>query len=173
MGQTANMILTGVGVSKRYAESMLKDVTPEKFARLGAPGGATVESNHAAFVYGHLSLYFPRVLSMLGQPAFSHPPMFEELFTAGKPCVDDAKGTHYPSMEAILAHFNAGMEAATDAITRASDADLGKPNPAEGRMKEMFPTIGDAINFLMNSHVMWHLGQVSGWRRMMGLGSAM
>jgi hypothetical protein len=36
----------------------------------------------------------------------------------------------------------------------------------------MFPTIGGAVNFLLVGHVQMHLGQVSTWRRVMGLGSA-
>ena len=39
----------------------------------------------------------------------------------------------YPAMQAIIAHFNNGYEAAIAAISRATDADFAAPNPAEGR----------------------------------------
>jgi hypothetical protein len=172
MGQLASTILTSATYTKRFADAMLKDVTPQQFARLANVNGTVVQSNHAAFVFGHQSLYFPKVLTTLGQQAPAHPPMFEELFTNGKPCLDDPDGKKYPAMQAIIAHFNNGYEAAVAAISRATDAELSKPNPAEGRMKEMFPTASEVINFLMNGHPMSHLGQVSAWRRMMGLGSA-
>jgi hypothetical protein len=42
----------------------------------------------------------------------------------------------------------------------------------EGRMKELFPTVGAAVNFLVVGHTQSHLGQISVWRRLMGLGSA-
>jgi hypothetical protein len=173
MGQVANTILASARLTKKFAEAQLKDVAAGSFARLATVGGTTVQSNHPAFVYGHLSLYFPKVLSALGQQAPANPPMFEDCFTNGKPCVDDPEGTKYPAMQTILTHFNNGYEAASAAIARASDAELSRPNPNEGRSKELFPTLGELFNFYMGAHPMSHLGQVSAWRRMMGLGSAM
>jgi hypothetical protein len=173
MGQVANAILAPSRLCRMNAENLLKGITPEQFARFAAPGGVVVQSNHPAFVYGHLSLYFPRALTVLGQPAFANPPMFEELFAAGKPCVDDPEGTKYPKMDAVLSHFNNGYEAAVAAVSKATDAELAKQNPIEGRSRDLFPTAGDALNFYLNAHVMLHLGQVSAWRRMVGLGSAM
>jgi hypothetical protein len=42
--------------------------------------------------------------------------------------------------------------------------------PDESR-RERFPTVGAATNFLLNDHLMFHAGQVSAWRRAVGLGS--
>jgi hypothetical protein len=36
-------------------------------------------------------------------------------------------------------------------------------------MRDLFPTIGAAINFYLIGHVQVHLGQISAWRRGMGL----
>ena len=44
-------------------------------------------------------------------------------------------------------------------------------NPMEGKFAEMLPTRGDAVSFMMNNHIMMHAGQVSFWRRAMGMGS--
>jgi hypothetical protein len=33
------------------------------------------------------------------------------------------------------------------------------------------PTVGAAVNFMLGGHLQMHLGQVSAWRRAMGLGS--
>lgn len=173
MGQVATTILSSARLTKQYADGLLKGIAPEQFARLATVGGVVVQSNHPAFVFGHLSLYYPKVLSALGQQAPAHPPMFEDLFTAGKPCVDDPEGKKYPTMQAIMAHLNNGYEAAVAALSRATDAELARPNPAEGRMKELFPTAGEVINFCMAAHPMSHLGQLSAWRRMMGLPSVM
>jgi hypothetical protein len=41
-----------------------------------------------------------------------------------------------------------------------------------GRMTELFPTLGSLYNFYVGGHMMMHLGQISTWRRMMGLGAA-
>ncbi len=173
MGQTADAILASARITRSYAQNMLKDITPAQFARLATSSGKPVQSNHAAFVFGHLSTYPTKVLAMLGQPTIANPPKFDDLFPNGKPCQDDPKGTIYPSMEAITKHFFGATDAAMAAVAKASDADLAKPNPAEGRFKEMCPTIGAAANFMLGAHAMSHLGQVSAWRRFMGLGSAM
>lgn len=173
MGHIADTILSSARLSRHYAQSMLKDITPQQFARLATQNGAPVQSNHPAFVYGHLSTYPAKILAVLGQPKLDNPPNFDELFVNGKPCLDDPAGTIYPAMHAIVAHYNAGYDAAMAAVAKASDADFAKPNPAEGRMKELFPTLGDLINFLLGGHQMSHLGQISAWRRFMGLGSAM
>jgi hypothetical protein len=175
MGQVADVIVAPARIARNYAELMLKDVRADQFARLPSAGGKPVQTNHPAFVFGHLSIYPPRVAAMLGQQgmAVPNPPRFDELFVNGKPCLDDPNGTIYPPMDVITKHFFAGFDAAMGAVAKASDLDFTKPNPAEGRFKEMFPTVGGAINFMMSSHAMSHLGQVSAWRRFMGLGSAM
>jgi hypothetical protein len=41
------------------------------------------------------------------------------------------------------------------------------PNP---EYRAFFPTIGDAAFYLMAFHEGWHLGQLSTWRRAIGLG---
>jgi hypothetical protein len=39
-------------------------------------------------------------------------------------------------------------------------------------MKQLFPTLGSVQTFYCGGHMMMHLGQMSAWRRMEGLGSA-
>jgi hypothetical protein len=39
-------------------------------------------------------------------------------------------------------------------------------------MTELFPTIGSMQAFYVGGHMTFHLGQVSAWRRMQGLGPA-
>ena len=46
------------------------------------------------------------------------------------------------------------------------------PNPSGGRMTELFPTLGSMHAFYTGGHIMMHLGQISAWRRMQGLGAA-
>jgi hypothetical protein len=174
MGQMNDLIVTSGAVTLRYAEGLLKDIKPAQFARYPSPGGVVITTNHPAFVYGHLGLYAPRVLAMVGMASAgpANPDGFEALFANGKPCLDDPAGTIYPSMDVITAHFLAGTRAALAAMPKVDEAVLARANPAEGRFREMFPTIGSAANFMLGAHGMSHLGQVSAWRRCMGLGSA-
>ena len=71
----------------------------------------------------------------------------------------------------LVATFFERQRRAIEAFRGTTDAALAAENPAEGRFKEMFPTVGGAVAFLLGGHVAMHLGQVSTWRRVMGLGS--
>lgn len=167
-----NTIADSLQLSLGYAERLLKDVSAEQFARFAAPGGQTVESNHAAFVYGHLSLYAPRILEALGKDAPAIPDGFEANFSKDAKCIDDADGKIYPTMDEITTFFFAGYRAVAEALKDADDSVFQKPNPTGGRMTELFPTIGSMHNFYVGGHMMIHMGQVSAWRRMLGLGAA-
>lgn len=132
----ADSLQLGIG----YAERLLKEVPAEQFARFARPGGVVVESNHGAFVLGHLSLYPTRILEQLegNAGAVAPPARFVEAFSK-------------------------------DALRAAPDAAFSAPNPAGGRMAELFPTLGSMQAFYVGGHLMMHLGQMSAWRRMLGL----
>lgn len=167
-----NIAADSLTLSLGYAERLLKDVTPQQFARFAAPGGAAIESNHPAFIYGHLSLYGPRILSQLGQPPITVPDNFDSVFSKDAKCVDDPTGTIYPPMEAVTTLFFNGYKAAADALRTVPDSALEAVNPMGGRMTDLFPTLGSLQTFYCGGHIMMHLGQMSAWRRMAGLGAA-
>ncbi len=154
------------------AEKLLKDVGPHNAARKPrwGLGGEMIDCNHATFVYGHLAIYPGRIFSLTGRDiaTLGLPTTYEELFAAGKPCVDDPSGSHYPPLHEIVPVFKRGMEAALNLVVSLSDADLAKPNTNE-RSRARFPNVGILANFLLVGHVAMHLGQVSTWRRAMGL----
>ena len=168
----SQMIGDGLKLSIGYAEQLLQGITPDIFGRMACPGNSVVHANHPAFVYGHLALYAPRVIGFLGGNAAPAPDEFEEMFAKGAECVDDPEGTVYPEMDVINEVFFSGYRAAQAAVTAATDELLSQPNPAGGAMAEKFPTIGSMCNFMCSGHIMLHLGQISTWRRMQGLGPA-
>lgn len=174
MGQIGQMIAASASRTPLYAERLIKDISPAAFARLARPGGVVVQSNHPAFILGHLSLYPALVLSQLGRPAgdAAPPPSYEPLFKAGATCQDDPDGRIYPAMSELVPFFFRSTQVAMNAVAEASDEQLLAPNPAEGRSRELCPTIGAVIGFYLNGHAMSHLGQLSAWRRMMGLPAA-
>ncbi len=140
IGKAAEMIATPSKLTLGICEAMLKGVDPHMFARKPrwGLGGGEINCNHAAWVYGHLALQFPRLIANLG----------------GAGGVGGAGNTGTPA----------------GAVERCSDADLARANTAMA--PDRFPTLGALANFLMNNHVMMHIGQVSTWRRAMGLPSA-
>jgi len=150
-----------------YAGALLKDIPAEKFGHMPHP-----TMNHPAFNIGHLAGYPDRVLTMIGRPELAKPREdWNKLFAAGVQCVE--QDGRYPTKQEILDRFMERSRAAIEAVATVPDAVFAGQNPAEGRFREMLPTVGMAVNFLLNSHVMMHLGQISSWRRAVGLPSAM
>lgn len=167
-----NVIADSLQLSMRYAERLLDAIPASRFARFAAPGGVVVTSNHPAFVYGHLALYAPKILQQIGHPAPGVPDDFELRCSKDATCVDDPDGDLYPSRDATVTFFLEGHRMVMGALRSTADDVFSRPNPAEGRMKELFPTIGSVQAFYCGGHMMMHLGQVSAWRRMEGMGAA-
>lgn len=174
MAQIGKLIAQPAALATMYAERLLNGLTAAQFARFARPGGVEIRSNHPAFVFGHLSMYPVRVMQGLGlDPGpTAVPEGWEPLFRNGVECIDDPEGKVYPAMEFLTRHFFASYQAAAQAVADAPDEKLIAPNPAEGRMKELFPNVGGAFSFYLAAHPQSHLGQVSAWRRMMGLPAA-
>ena len=160
-------ILPSAELVMRYAEQLVQSIPAEGFARMPLK-----DLNSAAFNIGHLSIYGDRISGMLGRTDLVQPmPYSADLFKAGAPCLDQPG--LYPSKDVLVATFFERQRRAMEAFSSASESALRAENPAEGRFKEMFPTVGSAVSFLLTGHVAMHLGQISAWRRVVGLGSAM
>ncbi len=154
-----------------FADSVTASIPTDTFARM--PDG--IKTNSPAWVIGHLGVYPGWVLSMLaGTEAVnsSDDDMAGELFGHSSQCMDDVDGTKYPGKDKLLTTFNTGMQQIIEALPGASESALNAPNPSE-QMRERFPTVASLTAFMVGSHCMMHLGQVSTWRRCMGLGPCM
>ena len=165
-----NSIADSLRLSLRYSEVLLKDVPEETFGKFAANDGGVIESNHGAFVFGHLSLYASEVLKHLGQDVPQIPDGFAENFSKDCKCVD-ASAADLPSMDAITKFYFDSWNVAMEKLREADDELLQQPNPSES-MGKRFPTIGSMLNFYSSGHMMMHLGQFSAWRRMHGMGAA-
>lgn len=167
------MIADSARLGLAYAERLLKDIPADQFARLATIQGQTIESNHPAFVIGHLSLYPSRIVKELGGDASSIEPTeaYVDLFDHRASCVDDPSGTLYPPMAEITERFFAAHRLAIEVLTSAEDSRFILPNPNEA-MRAKFATIGSMHGFYVGGHLMLHIGQLSAWRRMVGLGRA-
>ena len=173
---TGSTIATIGRLSLSFGETLLTDIKPDRFARLPEGQVGLIPTNHPAWAYGHLGLYGSAVCSMLGEDEaakeLAAPEDWDPLFKAGATCQDDPEGSLYPDMKAITEQFIRSMNGMLACAERADDAVFLQTTPIE-RMRERFPTIGVAVTFMAGSHAMLHLGQVSAWRRIEGLGSAM
>ena len=168
------IIAAGGELGVGYAEKLLKGISAAQFARYATPGQQIIESNHPAFIIGHLGLYGFRIAEELGGPPAADliPESYAGLFSKTATCQDDPEGSIYPAASEITEAFFSGYRAALEALRVADDETFARENPAAGPIKERFPTLGGMHAFLMGGHIMMHLGQLSAYRRMIGLGSA-
>lgn len=169
MGQTASILKGVFDSNMAYCDRILTGITPEQFRRM--PKG--INTNSPAFNFGHLSIYPERLLALLGREDLARPDAkWDELFNAKAECKDDPGGTIYPPMEQIVARFKDRHKVLMEVIAETKDEVFAKPNPSEASAAR-FPTIGILVTFLLTSHIMMHAGQISAWRRVMGLPPAM
>lgn len=162
----ADTLVAPARMSVTYAEALCKDIPAEKFGHM-----PHAKMNHPAFNLGHLSLYPDRLLTMLGQESFAAPkPGWDLLFKAGVECVED--DGRYPGKDEIFSYYLDRYRTVLDVLPNVPEEIFARENPAEGRFRELFPTLANVATFMVTSHPMMHLGQISAWRRAMGMGSA-
>ena len=171
--ENLNSLLTpGAKALRGYAEKLLVGIRPDQFARKPAPGGAAIELNHPAFNYGHLGLYPAPVLELLGMDntRFRSPHNYSDLFKNGSPCHDDPEGKVYPAMETLTSQYFKGYDGLIELLPEIPEKNLS--TPIGGERGTRFPTVGSFLLYLLTAHIGTHLGQVSAWRRCMGLKAA-
>ncbi len=178
MGHFIDIIVAGARRSRGYSEKLLAGVRPEQAARkprFETAGAATViDTNHPVWVCGHLALYPAMAMERLGLNAggATCPNDWTALFDVASVCKDDEKGTIYPKLDVVASQFFKATDVALDAISQLDDAALLRET-ADEKTRAAFPMVGMSVNFLLNNHVMMHLGQVSAWRRCFGMPSAL
>ena len=144
----------------QYCRTLLADIPDGRMAEQPVPG-----VNHPAWVLGHLALTADGTLEKLGgQKAL--PASWGALFGAGsKP--SDARGD-YPPKDELLRAFEQSYQQLRQKAATAGPEQLSQPT-ANPRAKETLPTMREVVAFLLTGHLGVHLGQLSSWRRMIGL----
>jgi hypothetical protein len=167
------MIAASAQLGIGYTERLLVGISSTDFPRFARVGQTVIESNHPAFILGHLSLYPQRVVGQLGGDVtgVTPPADFERLFSQAAKCIDDPQGTIYPPMDQVVSVMLAGYQTAIEILQSSSDDAFRAENPIE-RLRDRFPTVGAAHAFYAGGHMMMHLGQLSGWRRAMQMSAA-
>ena len=119
-------------------------------------------------------MYPEHVLDLIGRSDLAkHDQRYTDLFSAGVTCLDDPQGTIYPPMHEIMERFFSRYKVVVEAVKGVDDSAFLKDNPhPSDRMRSMLPTLGKMVAFMLDGHCHSHLGQVSTWRRCMGLPSA-
>ena len=150
-----------------YAKVLLTDIEPDSFAHMPMPN-----FNHPAFCYGHLALYPNLWFDFLGRPEEKiEIPFDEALYQQGAECVE--QDGRYASMEEITSTFFAVHKRALEVLPTVDASVFAQELPEGTRYRDFFGHVGNALTFMTGPHLMMHLGQVSMWRRAMGLGPCM
>jgi hypothetical protein len=146
----------------QYAQGLVRDIPTERAT--AQPAGLP---NHAVWIVGHLTVSLDFAGSALGlDPACD--PSWERLFGIGSTPVDQPE--QYPALPELADALAGGHARITPAYEALSPEQLAGPNPIE-KMRSNLATLDDMMTFMLISHEMMHLGQLSAWRRAIGLGS--
>jgi len=122
--------------------------------------------NHPAWLVCHLTLYRRVILDLLRGTAFDDP--IDAPFGRGSKVSSDPSAHPTPlAMRAEVDRLHREVLAALDA---APTERFETPTPLT-RWRELHPRVGEQLVTLMVKHESFHLGQLSAWRRAMGLPS--
>ena len=144
-----------------YGQALVADLHDEQLAEQPAQG-----CNHPAWVLGHLAAIADLGLQLLGKP-LALSAEWHELFDPGS--IPSPERSLYPSKTELVATYEAAHDRLVDAITAGTDPDrLARPNPISD-LRRVLPTLGDLLAHILTTHESTHLGQLSAWRRQLGL----
>lgn len=175
MGMAIDQIILAAKRVRGYGEMIAGGISAEHFAVKPRFGSTVVDCNHPAFVYGHLSLYPARLAGFMSLDVgkVAHPGNYPDLFKAGCTCQDDPERKIYPSRDELMATYTRTYDALFEQLASVKDEVLGQPHPDPAIREKFFPTLGAAATFMLCAHPAVHIGQLSTWRRCMGLPGVM
>ena len=159
------IVLPSAKLVLMYSDMLSKEITAEQFGLV--PEG--VNCNSPAFNYGHMALYADMCCQTLGRDDLAkNDPKMKELYEFGVKSQADPKGALYGTKDDLLAMFKDRHEAAMRAFAEATPEALNAPMP-EGMMGDVMKNKGAMAAFMLTGHPFGHLGQISTWRRCMGM----
>jgi hypothetical protein len=147
-----------------YCRLLVKDIDDSKFCDQPAPG-----VNHPAWVLGHLAVVTDYAARLLGDSMVC-PKEWHKKFGPGSSL--STERSSYPSKAELMGALETGHERVTKCAGQTNEEKLAQPQPGPFFKTEL-PTVGDLLGHLMTTHPCMHLGQLSTWRRCMGLGSVL
>ncbi|MEE2638061.1 MAG: DinB family protein [Acidobacteriota bacterium] len=156
-------ILHAYDLQLSLAKRLVNDIPEDRMCE--QPNGLV---NHPMWSLGHLVMSANSVGKMIGiEP--SAPEGWGELFKTGGTPSGDRAG--FPSKDDVVTAFEKVHESWKAALPGVDASVLNAEHPDENT-RAYFPTVGAMVMFIMTSHEMDHLGQVTAWRRAAGLGPA-
>src|SRR5262249_1037541 len=121
--------------------------------------------NHPAWTIGHITAATHLLARTIGVPKWLSTEWVQHYRTGSKPISDAAP---YDSKNELLSKLREAQSKISEAIEQMTDAQLDVVFPAEA-YRYVFPTIRHALTQVLIGHTSFHVGQISLWRKAMGL----
>lgn len=143
-----------------YFRDLVADV-PER--EMSSQRGGIV--NHSSWLIGHLIFSCQELAAVVGVPPWL-PRDWARRYGPGSAPHSDASG--YVSKQEALAMLRDAQTRLTEAVEKLGDEDLDRPLPQES-LRNLFPTVRHALTQVLIGHTAYHIGQMSVWRKALGL----
>jgi hypothetical protein len=145
-----------------YLRRLVADVPEEMWARQA--GGVV---NHPAWVVGHLVYSAQAIGGEMGLAPWLAADWADRFGTGSVPLPERER---YPSSADLLAARAEAQRRVLGRLAELGEAALAAPLP-DARHRATFPTLGHAVLHILTVHAAVHVGQVTAWRRAVGLGA--
>lgn len=154
-------LIATLNLTRGSTLKLVADLTDEQLVLQPAP-----KTNHPAWVLGHLQLVDGSFLALLGGQAPELEANWKEIYGGGSTPVADR--TKYKPKKFYLDHLAQVRGEIISRLKTIKPEELAKPHPDPAR-RERFPTVGHTVFMYGTWHEAYHAGQLSTWRRVLGL----
>lgn len=151
--------LDALGICRGLTAALVEAIPDEKLTVRACP-----DSNHAAYILGHIARTDDWVLGALGGPAPALPESWRSLFDGGATTSEDRSA--YPSKRELLDAMTSRRRAVTDWLVTLTPEELLEP--VSGDLAQIVPTRA-AFPSSAAFHEGFHAGQLSTIRRALGI----
>ncbi len=151
-----------------FARQLVLDLTEEQMTYIPSEGLV----NHPAFTLGHLISGSAMLVEDLGGD-FDMSNEWKKLFLRkgpGDPRLPKT-GVEYPAKKDLITELSRQHDLVKGRLNKQTEEGLSKR--IKWRFNSYMPTLLDIIFFMCINHEAMHLGQLSAWRRAMGMNSAL
>ena len=121
--------------------------------------------NHPAWTIGHITAATHLLARTIGVQKWLPTEWVQHYRTGSIPVAD---ANPYDSKNELLSKLREAQSKISHAIEQMNDSQLDVPFPAES-YRDVFPTIRHALTQVLIGHTAFHVGQLSLWRKAMGL----
>jgi uncharacterized damage-inducible protein DinB len=159
-----NGMLSAYQFQRQYLTLLVEDIPEEKMTF--QPAGVV---NHPAWQLAHLAVVQDRLVQILGGKSKLDPD-WEKRF--GRGSTPAPAGAGHPTRADLLGIIDERRGEFVRLFSRLGAEELAK-QPSVPGVPPLFKSLGMFLTFVMMSHESTHLGQLSVWRRAMGMCEAL